>query len=118
MEKTVYINGEAVVLKASFKNAIIYRSNFNKEFIKTFYGITKKSANTDEFPCSDEDVLQLTWTLARTYDPDLMPFEDWENSLEDFPIMDIFPVVIALIASNFTTTTNIESGKKVKGAER
>lgn len=119
IEKTVNINGEAVRLLANFQNAMIFRNNFGKDFIKTFYAITRRAQNNEECPLGEEELTQFTWTLAKTYNRDLEPYDEWVAGLIEFPVMEIMPVVLGLLTSNFSSNSDISSSsKKEEGAER
>lgn len=118
IEKTVTINGEPVRLLANFQNATIYRNNFGKDFVKTFYAITRRAQKEEECPLGEEELTEFTWTLAKTYNRELAPYDEWVEGLIDFPIMEIMPVVLSLLTSNFTSNSDISSSKNVKGAER
>ena len=111
IEKTIKINGEKVTLLANTQNAVIFRANFGKDFLRAFYDVSVK-AQEGGFPMSDEELFQFTWTLAKTYNRDFAPYEEWLNSLKDFPFFEVAGVVIELLKSNFVSTTDIEEGKK------
>lgn len=117
IEKSVAINGEEVRLLANMQNATIYRNNFGRDIIRDFYECTKR-ARKEELPVDTLELERYVWTLAKTYNKDFPPFEEWEESLIDFPFMDIMYVVLDLLAGNLTTVSNIESGKKEARAEK
>ena len=117
IEKTIIINGEEVRLLANMQSATIYRNNFGRDIIKDFYECTKR-AKKEELPVDTLELERYVWTLAKTYNKDLPPFEEWEASLISFPFMDIMYVVLDLLAGNLTTKSDIEAGKKGTRAER
>lgn len=116
-ERTILINGEEVRLLANMQNSLIYRNAFGRDIIRDFYDCTKK-AQSGELPVDTLELERFTWTMARTYNKDLPPFEEWEESLVDFPFMDIMYTVLDLMAGNLTTKSNIEAEKKEARAER
>lgn len=117
IEKTVQINGEDVRLLANAQNSTIYRNNFGRDLIGDFYACTER-AKKGELPMDELTLRQFIWTMAKAYDTDLLPFNEWEESLIIFPYMELLNIALDLTSANMQTTSNIEAEKKEVRAER
>jgi hypothetical protein len=116
MEKIIKIDGKDVPLKATAMNMVVYRSQFNKDIMEVA-GQIVKAGSTQNFADIDSlGVARIIWTMAKTADKDLPPFEKWFEGIEMFPVLDILGDTMELIMANLTSITTIKP-KNAKRAE-
>ena len=111
MEKIVDIGGKEVRLKASAMTPVIYRNAFGRDIFKAQGSIftlaskkLKDLANVDSV-----GVMEIVWAMAKTADRSLPGFEDWLETLEAFPILDVFNETVDLLMQNMTVRSNIKN---------
>ena len=116
MEKIIKIDGKDVPLKATAMNMVVYRSQFNKDIMEVAGAIVKAGSTQDFAQLDSLGVARVVWTMAKTADKDLPPFEKWFEGIEQFPVLDILGDCMELIMANLTSTTTIKP-KNAKRAE-
>lgn len=114
MEKIIKIDGKDVPLKATAMNMVIYRGQFNKDIMEVAGQIVKAGSTQNFSEIDSLGVARVIWTMAKTADKDLPPFDQWFEGIEQFPILDILGDTMELIMANLTSTTTI----KPKNAKR
>ena len=116
MEKIIKIDGKDVPLKATAMNMVVYRSQFNKDIMEVAGAIVKAGSTQDFAQLDSLGVARVVWTMAKTADKDLPPFEKWFEGIEQFPVLDILGDCMELIMANLTSTSTIKP-KNAKRAE-
>jgi len=116
MEKIIKIDGKDVPLKATAMNMVVYRSQFNKDIMEVAGAIVKAGSTQDFAQLDSLGVARVVWTMAKTADKDLLPFEKWFEGIEQFPVLDILGDIMDLIMSNLTSISTIKP-KNAKRAE-
>lgn len=109
MERTIYINEQAVPLKATGSTLRRYRALFNRDLIEDFN--TVKAAYDENGTVTGEivDILQnMTYVMAKQAEPNLPDVETWLDSFESFPIGDFAADVANLWAESMVTTVKDE----------
>lgn len=127
MEKIIKISGKDVALRANARNLTIYRDEFQEDYflasgmIQNMYipmvdadgnQIKRKGKllyTVDATKLDSIRLARLIWTMAKTADKELIGFEDWLDSLEAFPILEVFQNAADLISVNLATTTEIKN---------
>lgn len=111
MEKTIKLGDKEVLLKATAMNLIIYQETFGEDIFKA------KGQLLDAFNGSEMNfgkipsvlLLKLMWTMARTGDKDFPPFEEWVESLDEIPVVELYQKNIDLFMSNMMTRSDIKN---------
>lgn len=116
MEKIIKIDGKDVPLKATAMNMVVYRSQFNKDIMEVAGAIVKAGSTQDFAQLDSLGVARVVWTMAKTADKELPPFEKWFEGIEQFPVLDILGDCMELIMANLTSTSTIKP-KNAKRAE-
>lgn len=116
MEKTIEIDGKKVRLKSTGATPKRYKSQFGRDFFADIFklnALTKLSGKApeeltlEEMELIDFDVFyDIIWTLAKTADRDIPEPEEWLDSFDEFPLLEIIPQAQDLI------TASIQSKKK------
>lgn len=127
MEKTIKISGKDVLLRANARNILIYRDAFLEDYFVAagmiqgaYFQVTDKDGKPvlrKGKPTYDVDITKLDslrlakviWTLAKTADKELPNFDDWLDSLDELPLLNLFFEVGDLIMANAFTTTQIKN---------
>lgn len=133
MEKTIIIDNKPVRFKCSASFVFKYRGYFNKDVFEvimplitsvmplmfkdnsttiniTWEEIQEIMNNAEGFNVTD--LYEITWVLAKTADPTIPEVEEWLDGFNTFPMIDIFPEVIALLTP--TLLTRAKPKKKTK----
>ena len=58
------------------------------------------------------DVINITWSLAKTADEDIPEPRIWVKQFETFPLDEIVPEVVALILAGMSSSKNLERLKR------
>lgn len=108
MEKIIQIDGKDLPLKSTAMNLVVYRSQFGKDIMEVA-GQIVKAGSTQNFSDIDSlGVARVVWTMAKTANKDLPPFEKWFEGIEAFPVLDILGDTMELIMANLTSITTIQ----------
>ena len=113
MTKTILIDGQKVVFRATAAIPRLYRIKFNRDIMKDMRAIKKATEEQkDEIP---EVLLEafenMTYLFAKHADPEGVPasVEEWLDRFNTFSIYEVFPEVLDLWALNLETQ---ETSKK------
>ncbi len=108
MEKMLTIDGRQVRLKSTGAFLLRYKAQFGRDAIQDAFrllGSMDSNNQITDLGSLDLEVLyNMTWTLAKTADPSLPPPMEWLDSFSAFPLDEIVPEVIDMIASSFIST--------------
>ena len=116
MEKIIKIDGKDVPLKATAMNMVIYRGQFNKDIMEVAGAIVKAGSTQDFAQLDSLGVARIIWTMAKTANKELPPFEEWFEGIEQFPVLDILGDTMELIMANLTSISTVKP-KNAKRAE-
>lgn len=114
MEKTIVIDGKNVTFKATGGIGYRYKAQFGREYIadaiqmEEFLLSTKAGVNggDEANPLYDltkyslECVYNILWTLAKTANENIPSPQQWLDSFDTFPVMDIFEQVKDIMVQN------------------
>lgn len=111
MEKIVKLGGKEILLKATAMNLLIYQEQFGEdmfhakgELIDVF---GQKEIKYKDIP--SVTVMKLFWTMAKTGNPDFPPFREWVESLDEFPVVELYNDNIELFLANMMTRSDIKN---------
>jgi len=111
VEKILTIDGRQVKFKSTGALLLKYKAQFHKDALqdvfKLYNLVDKKTNKLITIEGLDLEVFyNLTWTLAKTADPQLPPPIEWLDTFSEFPLMDILPELMDMILSCITSTIN------------
>ena len=114
MEKTINIGGRDVPLKATGAFLLKYKAQFKRDALQDIFKMTNAFTKTGEVKDAeslDVDIFYyFVWTLAKTADNNIPELEEWLDSFDEFPIMDIIPEVVEMVM--LTLTSSVKAKKK------
>lgn len=117
MEKTIKLNGQDIVLVANARNLTIYESQFGEDALPSMGKIVDAiRGEVKIWDVGAVNVAKLTWTMAKTHDDEFPDFEKWFDSLDAFPVIEVFNQISELVSVNLITKSDIRP-KKVKRAD-
>jgi hypothetical protein len=113
VEKILNIDGRQVKFKSTGALLLKYKAQFHKDALqdifKLYSMVDKETSQLKSLEGLDIEVFyNLTWTLAKTADPQLPPPIEWLDSFSEFPLMDILPELMDMILSCITSTVNLK----------
>lgn len=114
MEKIIEIDGKKIGFKTNGATPLRYKAQFGKDYFKEILKLMplekmmrkKKS----EIEVSDLDALDfemfynISWIMAKTYDPTIPEPMEWLEQFDEYPIAEIIPELQELMASSFQTS--------------
>lgn len=77
-----------------------------KDIIMALDGDTVRDAMLELAGFEIGDLVNITWAMAKQANPDTPTPEEWEDSLECFPLDVMGPALLELIIGCFVTTKN------------
>lgn len=123
MEKTITIDGKKVTFKATGGIGYRYKAQFGSEFLadvaklEDFMNsaevkqkkskrpdgkiVIEKVEEYDYTKLSLESMYNLLWTLAKTADESIPGPQEWLDSFDKFPVMDIYGQISDILTDNF-----------------
>lgn len=115
VEKTLTIDGKKVTFKSTAGTLRRYRNQFGRDFfadivkMMPLMQLYESGIDTNELDYSilkqlDFSVFEnITWALAKTADKSIPDPDEWFDSFDEFPIMEILPEIQDLITSSIQT---------------
>ena len=114
MEKIIEIDGKKIGFKTNGATPLRYKAQFGKDYFKEILKLMplekmmrkKKS----EIEVSDLDALDfemfynISWIMAKTYDPTIPEPMEWLEQFDEYPMAEIIPELQELMASSFQTS--------------
>lgn len=109
MEKKIKIDGKDVLFKTSGAFAKRYKAQFKRDAIADIFTLSKvfSDANNDISSLADlnsEIMFDLCWSLARNADPNIPAPEEWLDTFDVFPVVDVMPEIIDLLMVSLSTS--------------
>jgi hypothetical protein len=114
MEKIIEIDGKKIGFKTNGATPLRYKAQFGKDYFKEILKLMplekmmRKKKN--EIEVSDLDALDfemfynISWIMAKTYDPTIPEPMEWLEQFDEYPIAEIIPELQELMASSFQTS--------------
>lgn len=114
MEKIIEIDGKKIGFKTNGATPLRYKAQFGKDYFKEILKLMplekmlKKKKS--EIEVSDLDALDfelfynISWIMAKTYDPTIPEPMEWLEQFDEYPIAEIIPELQELMASSFQTS--------------
>lgn len=116
MEKTVTVGGREVRFKATGGIGYRYKAQFGREYLAdammlegfaasahTVKRHGKELTEYDYTKLNLELLYNLLWTLAKTADDSIPPPQEWLDSFDAFPVMDVYSQVRDILEANLRT---------------
>lgn len=115
MEKTLTIDGKKVTFKSTAGTLRRYRNQFGRDFfadivkMMPLMQLYESGIDTNKLDYSilkqlDFSVFEnIMWALAKTADKSIPDPDEWFDSFDEFPIMEILPEIQDLITSSIQT---------------
>jgi hypothetical protein len=114
MEKIIEIDGKKVGFKTNGATPLRYKAQFGKDYFKeliklapleSLMGKKKKEVTFQDLDALDFEVFyNISWIMAKTYDPTIPEPLEWLEQFDEYPIADVIPQLQELMASSFQTT--------------
>ena len=104
MEKLVKLEDKEIGLKCSAGTVRSYRMNYGRDLILDIAMIEKelienKVLGTESGQCAEE----IAYTMAREYNPDLEPIEEWLDQFGPYFVYTVVSEIIYMWAENIKT---------------
>lgn len=116
MEKTVNVGGKEMRLKAVAKLPIVFEAQFGKNFMevqdklfKIGYIDTDGNVKLDLSKLDYVGLCQILWSMAKLADSNTPPYEQWLDSLEELPAVDVIEETIDLLTANLVSKSKIKN---------
>jgi hypothetical protein len=114
MEKIIEIDGKKIGFKTNGATPLRYKAQFGKDYFKEIMKLAPlekmMGKKKEEINFSDLDALdfqmfyEISWIMAKTYDPTIPEPMEWLEQFDEYPIADIIPQLQELMASSFQTS--------------
>lgn len=114
MEKIITIDGKKVGFKTNGATPLRYKAQFGKDYFKEILklaplekmiGKKKTEINMNDLDVLDFEMFyNISWIMAKTYDPTIPEPMEWLEQFDEYPLADIIPELQELMASSFQTT--------------
>lgn len=120
MEKLVKLEDKEIGFKCSAGTVRSYRMNFGRDLIIDIANIEKelfenKLLGTESAQCAEE----IAYTMAKEYDPDLEPIEEWLDQFSPYFIYTVVSEIIYMWAENIKTLNSTKKNSaKRKGTRQ
>ncbi|HFU4025588.1 TPA: hypothetical protein ACGO0F_001296 [Streptococcus suis] len=139
MRKIISVCGVEYELATNAYTPIAYKKEFGKDYFQDLFNMVNTKAIMDkladkgsdgELEASDIDMEilsnfdmtfanRLFWVFAKSANPHIRPFEQFFMEMEEFPVMDIMPVLFEMLEANmqtkkFRTNQNLQAMKSLQ----
>ena len=114
MEKIIEIDGKKIGFKTNGATPLRYKAQFGKDYFKEILKLAplEKLMDKDKNQIKFEDLdaldfelfYNISWIMAKTYDPTIPEPLEWLEQFDEYPIADIIPELQELMASSFQTS--------------
>lgn len=106
MEKVLNFGGKDVKFRASARALLVYKRQFGREYLADVSGMLglvsedKNGKKAVDFSKLDTETLcRVAWTLAYTADSSTPQMDDWLDSFDDFPVIEILTELLPMLNS-------------------
>ena len=97
MKKDITIGEKTVPMSASALTTLLFKNQFGEDLIKGMQNL-QKDAQKGEVDLIF--VSKMAWVMAKEYNKDIEPLEEWLSQFEMFDIGNALPEIITFWASN------------------
>lgn len=114
MEKIIEIDGKKVGFKTNGATPLRYKAQFGKDYFKEIMklaplekmmGKKKNEINVNDLEILDFEMFyNISWIMAKTYDPTIPEPMEWLEQFDEYPLAEIIPELQELMASSFQTS--------------
>ena len=114
MEKIIEIDGKKIGFKTNGATPLRYKAQFGKDYFKEILKLMPlekmMKKKKSEIEISDLDALDfemfynISWIMAKTYDPTIPEPMEWLEQFDEYPIAEIIPELQELMSASFQTT--------------
>lgn len=114
MEKIIEIDGKKIGFKTNGATPLRYKAQFGKDYFKEIMKLAplekimnkkKNQVTVDDLDLLDFEVFyNISWIMAKTYDPTIPEPLEWLERFDEYPIAEIIPELQDLMASSFQTS--------------
>lgn len=118
MEKTVNIGGKKIKLKANARNLLVYRDAFSEDMLRPQWNFIDNARAGALDKMDGLELAKITWTLAKTADSSVEDFDNWLDSFDSFPVIDVVNALTDVVLSNLTSITPIKNEKATGKGEK
>ena len=115
MEKLFEIEGKEIGFKCSAGTVRAYRMDFGRDLIRDIAEAERELIETKAL--SPESTLiaeNMAYTMAKEYDPDIPPMEEWLEQFSPYFIYNCIALIIGMWVEN---TQTLNKTKKNKGKQ-
>lgn len=106
MEKIITIVGRQVRFKSTASFLYKYKAQFGRNALAdllNLQGAVDGEGNLKNADDLDLEVLyNVVWVLAKTADSTIPPVEEWLDTFEEFPIVEVFPQLMDMITKSIS----------------
>lgn len=102
MIKTITIDNKTIGFKATAATPIRYKAMFGADL----FADMAKMQNVDPTTMEGFDITvlcQIIWICAKAFNKDLPPLDDWFDTFDSFPLIQVFSEVMELITNSMVT---------------
>jgi hypothetical protein len=114
MEKIIEIDGKKIGFKTNGATPLRYKAQFGKDYFKEILKLMPlekmMKKKKSEIEISDLDALDfemfynISWIMAKTYDPTIPEPMEWLEQFDEYPIAEIIPELQELMSASFQTS--------------
>ncbi len=117
MEQTIKISGKDHKLKSNAMNAVIYRAAFGEDITAATNMFQSGIVNGKIIVANLDAIrmMRLVWTMEKTQNRGLKPFEEWVEEIDAFPLLDVYSETYDLVAANLTGISEIKNADAAAG---
>ena len=104
MQKTLLIDGKSYPVKSTARSMLEYRAQFGSDFFADLETLQRSAEHVQNGSLADFGVIELqklynmTWLLMKKADPSLPSPDEWLDSFDRFPIVEVLPQVIEMFS--------------------
>lgn len=90
---TITVDNKVIPLAFTRYTEPMHKRYFKRDFFPTLLRITENLHEITAIP-NGMRLAEIVWTLAKTENDKIEPFFKWFDKIEEFPAMEILPLVI------------------------
>jgi hypothetical protein len=117
LEKTIVIDGKKVNFKTNGATPMKYKAQFGNDYFQDIFKLIsiqkdaskkkKKELEIDDINFNNLDFelfYRMAWVMAKTSDPTIQDPEQWLETFDEFPMIEIIPELQDLMMSSFKSS--------------
>lgn len=127
MEKVINIGATPVRLKTNGNALRIYKRDFGRDLIPDLFSIygdkkdlegVNSGASVDVEKLNPEALYNITYTFAKIADDSIGTLDEWLESLDSFPLVDVANEVIPFVVECISTDATVKKQMASAGLRR